>query len=1071
MKRRARLLLLSASLLQFGIPMSFNIAQADQSPDPLRIVKNYTGVFTTKPTVFNNHTMDAPLLGNGDVGVAIGGGIDQMTFYAGKNEFWSRSQKRPLPLGRISLSIPGMTGASYNMEQDIANAEVRGNFTLNENTINTTSWISATDNLLITKLSYSGTSSTTATVALKDGFGNTLSANTTATNDVLSLDLQADPITVNTKIGREDYGSGRYYFNGNIDDLRIYNRALTDTEVTQLYNLQSVSSGLTTQYTFDSIPPGAVNTSSVAGKIGNALAFNGTSSYWDAGNLTIDPGAPKSLGTWIYVPSFSSDANFILAQGEWNKNTSLGLSNGKLRFQTAYGNYLDSDSVVPKNQWVHAMGTFDGQYIKLYINGSLVKTSTSAIVSNPIPLVLMSSRIVGTTGTISNGQLSFTMQPGQTYTLATSLISNTDSTDYLNASVSKVSTLTQANVDSINQNHRSWWTDFWTKSFVEIPDKTIEKSYYGSLYLLGSSMRGNEYAPALFGPWLTQVMAWDGTFFLNYNYETPYYGLYPTNHIDLTDNYDQPILDWIPKGQAAAASNSFSGVYYPVAIGPLPEGSPAVAIFHNQKSNASYAAVNMIMRYNYTKDTVYANKVYNYLKLVGDFWSNYMTWDGSRYVIANDAQREGDAYPQTNGVISLGFVRTLYQGLINISTDLNQDESLRSGWQDKLDHISNFSTQTRNGQTVFRTTEVGRDWSSNNSVEIQHIFPGGQIGLSSDATMLQTAKDTVGQMQRWSDDNGTPAFYTAAARVGYDPATILTQLNSWITNHSYKNMHIYSYGGGIENLATVPSAVNEMLLQSHQNKIRVFADWPANTYAKFQDFRAYGGFLVSSHIDNNTVQYLRIISEKGKPATFINPWPGQTLAIYRNGVTSGTLSGNEVTITTSPNETIHIATNGTTYSEILDRMTTPAGKENVALNKSVTDFSSQYDTTTWKAANMNDGVVNSTSRGWASKSGSGTRDEWVTIDLGQTYNLSSFTIQNEDVSDNRNVKDYKLYGSSTGAFGDEKFEISSGTIPSLLHMATHTVNFTPVNARYVKFVGTSSYSNYVIVGELSLYGN
>src|SRR4051794_29683425 len=56
----------------------------------LRIVQNYRGRWSAPPTnTPSGKTVDGPLLGNGDVGVTIGGGIDDQTFYIGKNEFWT----------------------------------------------------------------------------------------------------------------------------------------------------------------------------------------------------------------------------------------------------------------------------------------------------------------------------------------------------------------------------------------------------------------------------------------------------------------------------------------------------------------------------------------------------------------------------------------------------------------------------------------------------------------------------------------------------------------------------------------------------------------------------------------------------------------------------------------------------------------------------------------------------------------------------------------------------------------------------------------------------------------------
>jgi len=79
------------------------------------------------------------------------------------------------------------------------------------------------------------------------------------------------------------------------------------------------------------------------------------------------------------------------------------------------------------------------------------------------------------------------------------------------------------------------------------------------------------------------------------------------------------------------------------------------------------------MHYYYTKDRRTRQKIYEYIKQLGIFWRDYLKFDGTRYVIENDAPHEGDQYPQTNGVMSLGFLRFLLQGFIDLSSALNQD--------------------------------------------------------------------------------------------------------------------------------------------------------------------------------------------------------------------------------------------------------------------------------------------------------------------------------------------------------------------------------------------------------------
>jgi alpha-L-fucosidase 2 len=540
--------------------------------------------------------------------------------------------------------------------------------------------------------------------------------------------------------------------------------------------------------------------------------------------------------------------------------------------------------------------------------------------------VRVATRAVGATGTVANGQLTFSLSPGQTYVLATSVMSNVDSANYQTQAVSNVGSLTTSDVTTLGGTHQAWWDAFYRASFVELADKTVEKEYYGSLYLLASTSRTGEAPPGLWGDWILQDPAWNSDYTLNYNYEVPFYAAFPTNHVELADSYDKPVIDWIPNAQAEAMANGWTGAYYRVHIGPLPNGSGDTSE-HNQKFCGAYAATDMIMHYYYAPDPAYANAIYPTLKQMAVFWESYLVPDGNNYDIVNDAQQEDDPSPQTNGVMSLGLVRFLLQASIDVSTALGVDATERAVWQDRLTNLAPFPTYTgcpscTNGETVFRYTEVGRDWDTGNTIGIQHIYPGGQIGLSSDSALLQVANNMVGAMGRWSDGNGTNTFYPAAARVGYDPTMILSNLDSWIQNNTYPNLHIHTGGGGVENLNTVPSTVAEMMLQSFQGVVRVFPDWPSGSDAKFANLRAYGGFLVSSGMSGNAVQYVQIVSEYGGAVTLVNPWQGQTLSVFRNGPSATTVSGASLTIQTCPNDVILVAPEGTSYASIASLVNT-----------------------------------------------------------------------------------------------------------------------------------------------------
>jgi hypothetical protein len=729
-----------------AVPVGKPQAGDPTAPPFPQLASKYQGVFTSPPKqTTTGETTDAPLLGNGDVGVAILGSVDAMTFVLSKNEFWSLNGGSVVPMVRMAMSIPGMAGASYSMTENISTAQVTGTFTAGSGTIKTTSWVQAddtTNNKFITQLAYAGSVPQDVSVSLSRGMGN---------------------------------------------------------------------------------------------------------------NFPSSGGSSADMG---YVDVAADGADMVGAQ--------------------------------------------------------LARKARVAV------------RAVGATGTAGNGSLHFTLMPGQTVSLVASVMSNIDSTGYQTAALKQIGSLAPADVAALIATHLAWWSTFYGASFVEIPDKTVEKAYYASLYLLASTSRTGEAPPGLWGSWIMANPAWNSDYTLNYNYEAPFYGAFSSNHTELADSYDQPVLDWLPKAQSLATQRGWTGAYYRVHIGPLPNGSSDTSE-HNQKFNNAYAATVIIMHYYFTLDPSYAMKVYPVLKQMAAFWESYLVKNGATYDIVNDAQHEDDPLPQTNGVMSLGLVRFLLQGCIDMSKALSLDVQERAVWVDRLTNLSPYPTFTMNGKTVFRYTQVGRDWNPGNAIGIQHIYPGSQIGLDSDPTLLQTAFNMVEAMGRWSDGNGTVTFYPAAARVGYDPTTILSKLDSWIQNNSFPNLYIHTGGGGVENFNTAPATVNEMLLQSFLGKMRVFADWPKATDARFGDLRAYGAFLVSSDVRSDVVQYVRVVSEIGGSFTLVNPWPMKTLHAYRNEKDAGTLSGAELSVMTTAGDVVLIAPDGQSYAAVAAKLAVPLG--------------------------------------------------------------------------------------------------------------------------------------------------
>jgi alpha-L-fucosidase 2 len=547
----------------------------------------------------------------------------------------------------------------------------------------------------------------------------------------------------------------------------------------------------------------------------------------------------------------------------------------------------------------------------------------------------------------------FTLEPGKPVTVVAAVMTNHDAKGYEALAIGKARLATADQVVRLREEHRKWWQNFWAESYVEIQDKLLEKHYYASHYVMACCSRNPKFPPGLYGNWITlDRTAWSGDIHLNYNHQAPFWALYSSNHVGLTECYDAPLLEQLEgfKRDARTYLNK-KGAYASVGIGPkglicrFPDkagldqvykakctpgsyddlaGQP---MFLGQKSNALFGAMNMILRYEYTYDVDYLRKVYPYLTAVAEFWEDYLVLENGRYVIHDDSYGEvgpwegkdwTKLYGDFNPILSLGFLRVFFKSMIAYSKDLDCDADKRAKWQDILDRLSELPVVVENGRKRFRACEggsgsgskiVGLDWVMLHSL----VFPATNIGLSSDTSSLAMIRE---EMKLWDDKvwvshgNNFQTALIGAARVGFDPDFLITKAKEVIAHRSPSNLWIMAGGGGIETCSGIPGLINEMMLQSHGGVMRVFPVFPAGQTASFYRLRTFGAFLVSGAIDKGVVQPIVIESEKGRPCIIQNPWPGKTVVISSSKGQTRELSGDVVRLPTVEGERLTLAPQG-----------------------------------------------------------------------------------------------------------------------------------------------------------------
>ena len=226
-----------------------------------------------------------------------------------------------------------------------------------------------------------------------------------------------------------------YRTKGKIDDVRIYNRALSVAEITDLYTMGTATvnastnslntNGLVGQWSFDgkqtvwtsssaattldtsgnnytgTLTNMSQSTSPVIGKIGQALNFDGSNDYVDLGapvNMNFERTNPYSLVAWVKKSARSSYGAIIARMDNtasyrgydmfYCGTSSSECTPGSVKAHiinswssNAIAVYVSSGgTIIDDNNWHNVIVTYDGSSsatgIKIYIDGT-VQTTTN----------------------------------------------------------------------------------------------------------------------------------------------------------------------------------------------------------------------------------------------------------------------------------------------------------------------------------------------------------------------------------------------------------------------------------------------------------------------------------------------------------------------------------------------------------------------------------------------------------------------------------------------------------------------------------------------------------------------
>jgi VanZ family protein len=202
-----------------------------------------------------------------------------------------------------------------------------------------------------------------------------------------SIDRSRGPVNIGGT------GSGARGFNGLVDEVRIYTRARSGEEVASDMNRaverDSPGADLVAAYGFDSSPTSPINDASGTkrriisrettwvpnGRLGGALSFNGSTSQVVVSDAAFDLSRGLTLEAWVFpVQSLNEDALVIADASEvfflraTSYQSSLPLSGMKFG---GVPRMVGPRRSLPLRAWTHLATTYDGRFLRMYVNGQL----------------------------------------------------------------------------------------------------------------------------------------------------------------------------------------------------------------------------------------------------------------------------------------------------------------------------------------------------------------------------------------------------------------------------------------------------------------------------------------------------------------------------------------------------------------------------------------------------------------------------------------------------------------------------------------------------------------------------
>jgi alpha-L-fucosidase 2 len=435
-------------------------------------------------------------------------------------------------------------------------------------------------------------------------------------------------------------------------------------------------------------------------------------------------------------------------------------------------------------------------------------------------------------------------------------------------------------------SHSDWWSDYWKRSSISIPDSILERQYYLDMYKFGCVARNNTPPISLQAIWTAddgKLPPWKGDLHHDLNTELSYWPGYSGNHLDLTEGFTNWL--WKVKEENKKWTKQYfnaDGLNVPgvTTISGKPMGgwiqysmSPTISAWLAQHF---YWQWKYSMNGGFLKEKAlpYINDVCKYINSIvglGDSVVRKLALSSTPEYNDNSIKAWFSGW--TN--YDLALVRNAFEMLMECYLKIRKEEDEKY-WLRQWSTLPEFNSN-ETGLTI--AVNQNLDHSHRHQNHLHAIHPLGLLNME-DSVQKIIIENSLHQIEKLGTRQWVGYSFAwiasiyARAQNGDSAAANLKKFatnfvspNSFHLNGDQKGGHYSDFTYRpftLEGNFAFAQGIHEMLLQSHKDFIEVFPAIPKDwKNVSFKTLRAQGAFLISAKKENGVPMEVKIRSEAG----------------------------------------------------------------------------------------------------------------------------------------------------------------------------------------------------------------